>query len=335
MSRILVTGATGFLGSHLVRQLSDAGFDVVAFARTATPAAERVTVRTGDVLDAAAIREAAQGCELAVHAAGHVSRNPDDAESLYRVHVDGTKTVLDACRDAGVGRVVHVSTSGTIAVSDDPDAVATETDETPIGLIQRWPYYRAKLFAEQAALERSVTHRFEVLSVNPSLLLGPGDTRASSTDDVRLFLDRKIPAVAAGGMSFVDVRDVARGIILALEKGRPGQRYLMTGCNLTVREFFAKLERVSGVKGPRLMVPRAPELTRLGMKAMRRLADRIGARLPVDEVSVDMGSFFWYADPTRAETELGFSARDPMETLADTVADLRERGVVWPEPKSA
>lgn len=334
MSRILVTGATGFLGGHLVRLLREAGHEVVALARTPDKelTALGVTFKTGDVLDAAAVREAASGCELAVHAAGQVSRKPEDTERLYRVHVEGTKNTLDACREAGVKRVVHVSTSGTVAVSEDPDAIANETDETPIGLIQRWPYYRAKLFSEQAALERSVPGRFEVVCVNPSLLLGPGDTRGSSTEDVRLFLERKIPAAAAGGVSFVDVRDAARGVVLALEKGRPGERYLFTGCNVTVREFFAKLERVSNVKAPRLAVPRAPELTRIGMKAMRRLADRIGASMPVDEVSVDMASYFWYADATRAETELGFTARDPMETLSDTVADLRARGVVWPEP---
>jgi dihydroflavonol-4-reductase len=336
VSRILVTGATGFLGLHLVRALKKRGHDVVALARKAEAELAELGAepRTGDVLDAAAVRAAADGCELAIHGAGFVSRKAEDAESLYRVHVEGTKTVLDACRLAGVRRAVHVSTSGTVAVSDDPDAIASETSETPIGLIARWPYYRAKLFAENAALERNVPG-FEVVSVNPTILFGPGDLRGSSTEDIRLFLDRKIPAALAGGLSFVDVRDAAEGAILALERGEAGERYLLGACNLTLRDFFDKLERVSGVKAPRLAMPRAPELSRIGMRAISRFADRIGARLPFDEASVDMASYYWYLDATRAETVLGWTARDPMETLADTVADLRARGVVWPEPGAA
>lgn len=339
MSSVFVTGSTGFLGTHLVRALQGRGHEVVALVRAidaALTALGVVQVR-GDVLDAVSVKTAvaAHSCELAVHCAGRVSRDPADAEELYRVHVEGTKTVLDACRAAGVKRVVFASSSGTVAVSEDANAIATETDETPIGLIARWPYYRAKLFAERAALERNVRGSFEVVSVNPTLLLGPGDLRGSSTEDVRLFLDKKIPAILGGGVSFVDVRDAAEGLVLALEKGTPGERYLLGACNLTLRDFFGKLERVSGVKAPWLMVPRSPELTRIGMKAMGRLAARLGATLPVDPVSVEMASYFWYLDATRAETVLGWHARDPMETLADTVTDLRARGVVWPEPQSA
>lgn len=337
MSRIFVTGATGFLGTHLVKQLRERGHEVATLVRNPDPALAElgVTQHGGDVLDSAAVERAASGAELAFHCAGRVSRDPEDAEDLYRVHVQGTKTVLDVCRKVGVTRVVHASSSGTVAISEDPDAILTETDETPIGIISRFPYYRAKLFAEQAALERNVRGTFEVVSVNPTLLLGPGDLRGSSTEDVRLFLDKKIPAVPSGGISFVDVRDAATGMILALEKGSAGERYLFGACNLTLRDFFSKLERVSGVKAPWLTVPRAPELTKLGMKAIEKLAERLGASLPIDAVSVEMASYYWYLDATRAETVLGWRARDPMETLADTVADLRARGVVWPEPKSA
>lgn len=341
MSRVFVTGATGFLGAHLVSQLMDAGHDVSALVRSPDPAlaALGVTQHRGDILDAAAVKNAAEGAEYAFHCAGRVSRKPEDAESLYRLHVDGTKTVLDACREVGIRRVVHASTSGTVAVSADPNVISTETDETPIGLIAGWPYYRSKLFAERAALERNVRGIFEVVSVNPALLLGPGDTRNSSTEDVRLFLDRKIPATPSGGLSFVDARDAATAMILALEKGDAGERYLVAACNLTVREFFARLERVSGVRAPWITVPEAGaagrELASIGMRAMERLAAKLGTSLPVDRMSVELGSYYWYLDATRAETVLGWRARDPMETLDDTVRDLRDRGVVWPEPRSA
>lgn len=335
MARVLVTGATGFLGAHLVSQLLERGDQVVALCRGAGPdvsvkGASAIVMR-GDVLDAGAVAAAAAHCEGVYHCAGKVSRDERDAEELYKLHVEGTKVVLDACKAAGVRRAVIASTSGTVAVSADEDHVATEKDDAPVGLLNRWPYYRSKLFAEKAALERNQPG-FEVVSVNPTLLLGPGDFRGSSTEDVRLFLERRIPAVPPGGLSYVDVRDAAAGMILAMERGRPGSRYLLGASNVTIREFFARLERISGVKAPQIPLPHAPELSKMGTKLADKLLGRIGLSLPVDPVSFDMAQYYWYLDASLAEAELGFYPRDAVETLADTVRDLQERGVVWPEP---
>ncbi len=315
--KYLVTGATGFLGAHLASALEAEGHEVVRFTRSSG----------GDVLDGQRVRAAAAGCAGAFHCAGKVSRRREDAEELYRVHVAGTRTMLDACEAAGVPRVVVASTSGTLAVSESADHVATENDAAPIGLIARWPYYRAKLFAERAALERG--GRLEVVCVNPSLLLGPGDVNGSSTEDVRLFLERAIPAVPTGGLSFVDARDAAAALLLAMDRGRAGERYLVGACNLTVRDFFARLGRVSGVAVPWVPMPRSRELARAGAAWIDRAASRVGFRTSVDPVSVEMGQCFWYLDSTKAERELGWTARDPSATLLDTVDDLRSRGVVW------
>ncbi len=321
--RVLVTGATGFLGSHVVRALESRGYEVVRFARSLG----------GDILDAKSVGEAAAGCRAVLHCAGRVSRKPEEAEALYDLHVRGTKTVLDACAEAGVARAIVASTSGTVAVSDDPDHVGREDDAAPIGIVSRWPYYRAKLFAERAALERN-RPGFEVLSVNPSLLLGPGDERASSTEDVRTFLEGVVPAVPAGGLSFVDARDAAEAMALALETGRAGERYLVGACNLTVRDFFARLSRISGVPAPWLPLPRSREIARIGARAMERLASRIGVAPRVDAASVEMAQCFWYLDASKAERELGWKSRDPNVTLHETVEDLRARGVVWPTDDS-
>ncbi|MDF2691893.1 MAG: Dihydroflavonol-4-reductase [Labilithrix sp.] len=343
MSRYLITGATGFLGRHLVRTLLDKGHTVNALVRKKsadlTELGERVTQLTGDVLELESIQKALAGCEGVFHCAGRVSRKPEDAEALYKLHVDGTKNVIAACVAHGVRRVVVASTSGTIAVSDDPDHIATEDDETPIGLLNRWPYYRSKLFAEKAALDRHGTPlddgsggTLEVVSVNPTLLLGPGDVNGSSTEDVRLFLERKIPAIPPGGLSYVDARDAASAMLLAMERGVGGRRYLLGACNLTLKEFFGRLERVSGVKGPILPMPRQTrEIARTGAEMLERLSTRLGVPVAVDPVSLDMAHFYWYLDASLAESELGWTPRDPVETLVDTVRDLEERGVVWPD----
>lgn len=330
--RIVVTGANGFLGRHTVRELVAKGHDVIALCRkpSADVTALGAQVRLGNIDDVASLGDAFAGANQLVHAAGTVSRDPKDAEALFKVHVEGTKNVLDAARAAGVRKAVVISSSGTVAVGDDPDFVATETSETPITLLQRWPYYRAKLFAEQAAFARG-DENLQVVCLNPTLLLGPGDLHGSSTEDVRLFLERRVPFVPPGGLSFVDVRDVAACIPAALERGRAGQRYLLGAANLTVREFFGRLERASGVKAPIVPIPRAPELARAGLSFLKDAMDRIGMRMPVDAVSADMSQYFWYLDATLAETELGFSPRDPQETLHDTIQDLRQRGVIWPE----
>jgi dihydroflavonol-4-reductase len=316
--KFLVTGATGFLGTHLVQALEVHGHEVVRFSRATG----------GDVLDAALVARAAEGCVGAFHCAGRVSRDPRDAEALYRLHVEGTRTVLDACAGASVKRVVVASTSGTVAVSDH-DHVGTESDVTPMGIIARWPYYRSKLFAEREALEQS-RPGFEVLAVNPSLLLGPGDLNGSSTDDVRLLLEGSVPAVPPGGLSFVDVRDAAEAMRLAMDCGRGGERYLVGACNLTFADFFGRLARIAGVPAPWMPMPRSRQLAGLGARLLESLAARVGVPTPVNPVSVEMAQAYWYLDASKAERELGWSARDPGVTLHDTVADLRSRGVVWP-----
>ncbi|UQA61172.1 NAD-dependent epimerase/dehydratase family protein [Polyangium aurulentum] len=331
MSRYLVTGATGFLGRHLIDVLVAGGHEVVMLCRKppAAPPSEGITVKLGDVLDAASVREAAAGCEGLFHCAGRVSRKPEDAEALFRVHVEGTKVTLDAARAAGVKRAVLASTSGTIAVSKEPK-VLDETAPSPQELVARWPYYRSKLYAERAAFDRNGPG-FEVVAVNPSLLLGPGDVQGSSTGDVVKFLERRVPVVPAGGLSFVDARDAAAAMLGAMEKGRPGERYLLGAVNLTFDAFFARLERVSGVKAPTLRAPKSLTLAQAGAEIVERLSKRMSVESPIDRISAEMGQHYWYLDARKAMREIGFTPRDGNDTLLDTVEDLTARGVVWPK----
>lgn len=324
--RFWVGGATGFLGAHLTGLLRARGHEVVAVSRRG---GEGVTAL--DVGDASAVAASARGCDGAFLCTGKVSRDPADAEELFRQNVVATRAALAGLEQAGVRRVVYASTSGTIAVGEDGTRIADEEASAPMELIARWPYYRSKYYAEREALAASSPPGFEVVVVNPSLLLGPGDLHESSTGDVVRFLERAIPAVPAGGLAFVDARDAALGMLLAFEHGRAGERYLLNAQNLTLAAFFQRLARLTGVSAPRLRLPSSRPLA-LGLNGLFSRAVRaIGGEPPVDETSVEMAQYFWYCSSEKAERELGWVARDPGETLRDTVADLVERGVASPK----
>jgi len=332
VSRVLLTGGTGFIGKHTARALVDAGYKVRALCRSQAPdlEAEGVEVVKGDVLDVPSIESALDGVDYVVHAAGAVSRDKDDNSVLMKVHVTGTRHVVGAACRAGVKRVVNVSTSGTVAVGNDPEMVFHEDDDVPLGLIHRWPYYLSKFLGERAAYDEirlADTHddgaKTELITLNPTLALGPGDDRASSTTDVRRFLDRQMPVVPSGGLSFVDARDVADAVVLALTKGRPNERYLLSALNLTFADFFDRLEEVSGVKGPALPVKVPKKLATFGIGLLEKVASTVGVELAVSQTEAEMASHFWYVDGRKAEEELGFQPREPMQTLLDTVRDLQ------------
>lgn len=324
MKTVLVTGATGFLGSHLVPLLLRRGEVVRVLTRARPLELDGVPVEVveGSILDAGAVERAVRGVDRVYHLAGIVSRDPDVGPQMYRVHVDGTRNLLAAASADGVERVVVCSTSGTIAVSEREE-IADESAPYRHELLRRWPYYLSKIYQEKLAL--SWPGPPEVVVVNPTILLGPGDVRLSSTGDVLHFLRREIPVLPSGGLSFVDARDAAAGAILAMDRGAAGQRYLLGGPNWTMAEYFARLARVTGVRAPTARVP--DWAARLGARALDRVA-RLGGegrRAAIDPASVEMAQCFWWLDASKARAELGWEPRDPTETLEDTVAWLRER----------
>lgn len=333
MSATLVTGGTGFLGEHLTRALCQGGARVRVLARA--PAAELTALGAEscpvDLVRAArepgaeeALVQALTGCTEVYHAAGLVSRDPERGQDMMRLHVDGTRALLQAAARAGVRRVLLVSTSGTSAVSREPAPIADESAPYAVDVCAGWPYYLSKIYEEKLALELAPKLGLELVVVNPSLLLGPGDRRGSSTLDVRRFLCGEIPYVPPGGLSFVDVRDVVPACLRAMREAPSGRRYLLGGPNWTFAEFFGRLSRVAKVEGPWMRLPRG------WGDALGKLAGVIehgyrhrGHAPRVERISVEMANHFWYCDSSRAAAELGFQPRDPAETLDDTVRDLR------------
>ncbi|HEX7501425.1 MAG TPA: NAD-dependent epimerase/dehydratase family protein, partial [Polyangia bacterium] len=242
--KILVTGATGFLGNHfmdaLCKRVDSADVRVLSLFNTPTLDAHGVEVLVGTVTSPTDVARAMEGVTHLYHLAGFVSRKPEDAHLMFQVHVDGTRVVCQAAAAASVKRMVMSSTSGTIAISERDDEWPDESSPPPMALITRWGYYTSKLYQEATA-RRFCGDKVELVMVNPSLLLGPGDERIGSTREVVSFLAGDIRVVPSGGINFVDARDVAAIIPVAMEKGRPGERYLLGGHNMSFAEYFDRM----------------------------------------------------------------------------------------------
>ena len=321
----LITGGTGFLGSHLVRQLTEDGAKDIRVMATSIPdwlVDLGIETFSGSITNSDDNKRAVEGISEIYHLAGKVSREREDARAMYDIHVEGTRLLCDAAKAAGVKTIVLASTSGTIAVTKEGETVPDETYPVPLEIISRWPYYASKAYQEMAALERFHGKGLRLVIVNPSLLLGPGDDRLSSTKVILDFMARKISAVPTGGVSFVDARDAASAFRMAMKKGRHGERYLLGAANWTFSKFFGRLERLTKISAPKLALPSRLAIT--GANLLDSLFKQWDLASPVEPGAIEMAQYYWYLNCSKAARELGFKPRDPGETLHDTVAYLRE-----------
>lgn len=326
MKFILITGATGFLGKHLVEGLRklEPESQLRLLSRSQTPWDHEpgIDVVRGDVTSRETVLHAAEGVTEIYHLAGIVSRDPKDAALLFDTHVEGTRNVCEAAVRAGVKKVVAISSSGTIAVGPEPVAHNEESGYKN-DVVGEWPYYLSKILAEKLALDYFHRRGLPVVVVNPSLILGPGDDRRSSTEDVALFLEGQIMAMPSGGLNFVDARDAAAGLRAAMERGKPGERYLLGGPNWTFRELIQSVAQIANRKAPSIELP--VQLSIWSARILRRIFPLAGKSFRLNDASIKMSALFWYCDSSKARNELGFVTRDPLETLRDTVADVRRR----------
>jgi dihydroflavonol-4-reductase len=321
--KILITGGTGFLGEHIVRHLLDAGAKNLRVMASSVPAwmtDAGVEAVNGSVTNRETVAEAVRNVSAIFHLAGKVSRDNGDAAAMNKVHVEGTRVLCEAAKEAGVQTMVLASSSGTIAVSED-EQVFDETFPQPVEVISQWAYYASKYYQERTALENFDGEGRKLVIMNPTLLLGPDDERLSSTKIVLDFLGRKIPYCPSGGLSIVDARDAAAAFVNALEKGGHQEKYLIGAGNMTFAEFFGRLERLSGVSAPMLKMPKAFAVA--GSSFIESVFKNWGKASPVASKEVEQAEHFWYLDASKAQDELGFSPRDPQETLNDTIKYLR------------
>jgi dihydroflavonol-4-reductase len=317
--RVLVTGAAGFIGRHAVRALMDAGADVVAFDRAFGGGSDRfgfghaVEVVAGDVLESGSVREAVGGCDAVLHLAAVYSYARADAAAMQSVNVNGTRIVLEAAARGRPRRVVHVSTCATCGPV--PGRAADERDLPPARDLAI-PYKRTKLEGERLALAAARAGG-DVVVANPTVPVGPGDERPTPTgkmigDVVR---GRARAYLARSALNVVAVEDVAAGLVRAFEQGRSGERYLLGGENLTIREVFAILATAAGRPVPRIGVPwRAAELLARAADGALRPLGREPQLLILDEVRA--GRLPHLFDDGKARAELGHTSRPAAEALA-------------------
>jgi dihydroflavonol-4-reductase len=307
---ICITGATGFLGSELVRLLRERGEPVRALGRNETAlealrALGAEAARVG-MNDEDGLRQAAEGCALVYHVAGLVAHEKRDRSRLFETNVEGTRRLLAAVDSSA--RVVHVSSVATIGPVTDPGERAGEDHEPPPG-DELLPYSASKIAGERLALEAARAGR-DIVIANPSYIIGPGDDRGGTTWPIREYLRGRLRFVADGGLCLVDVRDVALGLVALAERGKTGERYLLASRdgNVSHVEFFRKVGQIAGRKRFQIDLP-----------ARLALALTTVFPWPVTRGYAEIAVRWWYCDPAKAMREIGFAPRPADETLADTV----------------
>ncbi len=329
-----VTGASGFIGANLVHELVARGHRVKALLRAGSDRRglrgvefERVE---GELSDPAGLREAMRGCDWCFHVAASYHLWLADYRPMYAANVDGTRTVIEAAAAAGCSRIVYTSTVGCIGLPKAVEGRITPTDETaPASEAQMSNHYkRSKWQAEQVALELAGKGR-PVVIVNPSAPVGPRDVKPTPTGQVIVdFLNRAMPAYLDTGLNWVHVRDVAAGHILAAERGRVGERYILGHAegNWTMAEAFKVLEELTGLPAPRV---RSPYLVALmAAYANEALAAVTGKPPKAPLAGVRMAKYKMFFSPAKAIRELGLPQTPPKQALAEAVQWFRENGYV-------
>lgn len=319
---VLLTGASGFVGAAVMRALISAGYDVRALVRSpgSFSPPPGVTTCPGDITDLGSTIDAARGCASVIHCAAdyRLSLRRADAGRMIAVNVGGTANVLRAARETGVIRLVHCSTVGTLAFQRT-GKVCTERDGATSPATLAGPYKRSKWAAERLVLGQA-SAGLEVVVVQPSTPLGVGDHRPTPTGQtIRDFLGGRIPAVVDTGMNLVAVDAVARGHLLALERGKPGRSYILGDRNLTLRRFLSRVAEIAGLPPPRWRVPLE---VALAVAASSETWGWVQGRPPaISMTSVRMAAHPMYVDAARAREELGW---EPGDLDAALVAAVNE-----------
>jgi len=323
----LVTGATGFIGANLVEALTQRGWQVRALHRRSSSSKALAGLRydsaIGDVTDPASLIAAMDGVDVVFHVAAVADYWRSDPDRLMRVNVEGTRNVLQAARDRRVRRVVF--TSSCAALGRPPFGQALDERAQFNLRPEEFPYGYSKHLAEQVCGE-FVRAGLDVVIVNPAVVFGPRDVNLISSSLIVELARRTIPFVPPGGVSVIDVADVCYGHIVAAERGRTGERYILTNENLTYRQLFGLIADVVGRPRPRATIPGA--MLKLAAYLIGFVRNGLGWPLPVSDEQVRFAAETFWFDPSKAQRELELTAQPIVETVRRTYAWYVENGYI-------
>jgi dihydroflavonol-4-reductase len=325
--KAFLTGATGFLGSHVARALADQGADLRLLVRSTSNLRNleglKAETVTGDLRDAASLAKAMSGCDTVFHVAADYRLWVRDPNEMYRSNVDGTRAILEAAAKNHIKRIVHTSSVATMGFTRNG---LPADEDSPVSLADMIGHYkRSKFLSEQLALDagRSGMH---VVVVNPTTPIGEQDIKPTPTGRIVVdFLKRKFPAYVETGLNLVDVRECARGHFAALEKGKSGERYILGGENLTLKKILDKLARITGLPSPVVKLPYVFAFAAgvIDEAVTGRLLGR-EPRATVD--TVRMGKKKMFASSDKAERELGWKIVPVEPALRRAVEWFRTNG---------
>ncbi|MGB1547108.1 MAG: hopanoid-associated sugar epimerase [Alphaproteobacteria bacterium] len=316
----LLTGASGFVGSAVLRELLAAGHDVRVLLRETSDRRNLegldVEIVTGDLRDRASLDAALRGCKVLFHVAADYriwARNP---ETLYESNVTGTRNILEAAGEAGVERIVHTSSVAALGL---PKEGGAGDEETPVALADMIGHYKRSKFLAEEEVRRLVARGLPVVTVNPAAPIGPRDIKPTPTG--RMIVEAaagRVPAYVDTGLSVVHVEDVAKGHMLAFEKGEIGRRYVLGGENLALRQILEKIAAITGRPGPKFRVPHNLILpVAAAAEIWTRLSGGDQPFVSMDSVRMSKKRMFYSSD--RARKELGYHPRPAEEALRDAI----------------
>lgn len=336
MKRCFVTGASGFIGANLVHELVRQGHQVKALLRESSDrrGLESAAIEPvwGDVCDRVKLAAGLRGCDWCFHVAASYHLWLADYAPMYAANVEGTRHVLEAAREAGCSRIVYTSTVGCIGLPKavDGNGKVTPTDEeTPVAESQMSNHYKRSKWRAELVARALAGQGAPVVIVNPSAPVGPRDVKPTPTGQVIVdFLNRQMPAYLDTGLNWVHVRDVAQGHILAAERGRTGERYILGHAqgNWTMKEAFAVLGEITGLAAPRFQVPYALAWLAAHVDEMRSRFTGKPPKAPL--AGVRMAKYKMFFNPAKAIRELGLPQTPPRQALADAVEWFRKQGYV-------
>jgi dihydroflavonol-4-reductase len=321
----LVTGASGFIGSAVVRALLRAGHDVRVLLRAQSDRSNidglSVDIAIGDLADRTSLAHAVGGCDALFHVAADYRMWVPDPDHIYGINVSGTRELMMAAANAGVSRIVYTSSVATLGLNGDGSPADEDTPATLADMIGH--YKRSKFLAEQAVRELVARTGLPAVIVNPSAPVGPRDIRPTPTG--RLIVDAargRMPVYVETGLNLVHVDDVAIGHVLAFERGRIGERYILGAENMSLRDILAAVAEISGKHAPRVRVPHSVILPLAYVCEIWARLSGIEPWITVDGVRLSKKHMYFSAD--KAKRELGFDPRPAREALVDAITWFRQ-----------